>query len=176
MPAGGAVISHLTLQNNTIQVEYTLGQPRGAVSGTTGIRPHRYTIKRSDDENSQPVRQFTPGDVTTQFVLERITDEETGEAGYIEQSTTATTDAKDIMLSDEILQKLQQYTEQLEDMFCCPVDIEFGVDEHQHPFLFQCRPVTQLPGCTQFSAPAPARPLAEGIAELTISRPCHYDG
>ncbi|WP_422408987.1 MULTISPECIES: DUF4116 domain-containing protein [unclassified Endozoicomonas] len=160
---GGAVISHSTLKDNTIEVEYALGQPRGAVSGTTGIRPHRYSIKRSDDENSQPDRQFTPGDVTTQFVLEKITDEETGEAGYIERSKTATTDAKDIMLSDKILQELQKNIEKLEDMFCCPVDAEFGVDGDLQLHLFQSRPVTQLPGSTRFSAPAPARPLAEGI-------------
>ncbi|WP_422133559.1 DUF4116 domain-containing protein [Endozoicomonas sp. ALD040] len=160
---GGVVISHSTLQDDTIQVEFAPGQPRGAVSGNTGIQPHRYTIRRSHDENSQPDRQFTAGDVTTQFVLEKITGEETGEAGYIEQSTTASPDAKDIMLSEEILQKLQQYTEQLEDMFCCPVDIEFGVDGDQQLYVFQCRPVTQLPGSTRFSAPVPTLPLAEGI-------------
>ncbi|WOG25540.1 PEP/pyruvate-binding domain-containing protein [Endozoicomonas sp. 8E] len=160
---GGVVISHSTLQDDTIQVEFAPGQPRGAVSGNTGISPHRYRIRRSDDENSQPDRQFTAGDVTTQFVLEKITGEETGEAGYIEQSTSATTDAKDIMLSDEILQKLQQYIEKLEDMFCCPVDVEFGVDGDQQLHVFQCRPVTQLPGSTRFSAPAPAVSIAEGI-------------
>ncbi|WOG25542.1 DUF4116 domain-containing protein [Endozoicomonas sp. 8E] len=160
---GGAVISHSTLQDNTIQVEFALGQPRGAVSGTTGIRPHRYSIRRSDDENSQPDRQFTPGDITTQFVLEKITDEETGEAGYIERSNTATTDAKDIMLSDEILRELQKNIEKLEDMFCCPVDVEFGVDGDQQLHVFQCRPVTQLPGSTRFSAPAPVVSMAEGI-------------
>ncbi|WP_257279750.1 DUF4116 domain-containing protein [Endozoicomonas sp. ISHI1] len=160
---GGVVISHLTLQDDTIQVEYAPGQPRGAVCGNSGIRPHRYTIRRGDDENSQPDWQFTPGDITTQFVLKKITDEEACEAGYIEQSTTATTDVKDIMLADEILQKLQKYTEQLEDMFCCPVDIEFGVDDQQQLYLFQCRPVTRLPGSTHFSAAAPSLPLAEGI-------------
>ncbi|WP_422133554.1 DUF4116 domain-containing protein [Endozoicomonas sp. ALD040] len=159
---GGVVISHSTLQDNAIQVEYALGQPRGAVSGTTGIRPHRYTIRRSDDKNSQPNRQFTPGDITTQFVLEKITDEETGEAGYIERSNTATTDAKDIMLSDEILQELQKNIEKLEDMFCCPVDAEFGVDGDLQLHVFQSRPVTELPGSTRFSAPAPTLPLAKG--------------
>ncbi|WP_448216835.1 DUF4116 domain-containing protein [Endozoicomonas sp. 2B-B] len=160
---GGVVISHSTLQDDTIQVEFAPGQPRGAVSGHTGICPHRFRIRRNDDENSQPDRQFTAGDVTTQFVLEKITDEETDETGYIEQSTTATTDAKDIRLSDKILQKLQEYTEQLEDMFCCPVDIEFGVSMLGQLYLFQCRPVTQLPGSTRFSAPAPAVSMAEGI-------------
>ncbi|WP_422133553.1 DUF4116 domain-containing protein [Endozoicomonas sp. ALD040] len=159
---GGAVISHSTLQDNTIEVEYALGQPRGAVSGTTGIRPHRYSIKRSDDRNSQPDRQFTPGDITTQFVLEKITDEKTGEVGYIERSNTATTDAKEIMLSDEILQELQKNIEKLEDMFCCPVDAEFGVDGDLQLHMFQSRPVTELPGSTCFSAPAPTLPLAKG--------------
>ncbi|WP_422133561.1 PEP/pyruvate-binding domain-containing protein [Endozoicomonas sp. ALD040] len=160
---GGVVISHSTLQDDTIQVEFAPGQPRGVVSGNTGIRPHRYRIRRSDDENSQPDRQFTAGDVTTQFVLEKITSEETGEAGYIEQSTSATSDAKDMTLSDEILQQLQKYIKKLENMFCCPVDIEFGVDGDQQLHVFQCRPVTQLPGSTRFSAPAPALPMAEGI-------------
>ncbi|WP_448216842.1 PEP/pyruvate-binding domain-containing protein [Endozoicomonas sp. 2B-B] len=156
---GGVVISHSTLQDDTIQVEFAPGQPRGVVSGNTGIRPHRYRIRRSDDENSQPDRQFTAGEVTTQFVLEKIP----GEAGYIEQSTSATSDAKDMMLSDEILQQLQKYIKKLENMFCCPVDIEFGVDGDQQLHVFQCRPVTQLPGSTRFSAPAPALPMAEGI-------------
>ncbi|WP_422491189.1 DUF4116 domain-containing protein [Endozoicomonas sp. ALE010] len=161
---GGVVFSDLTLQEGegTMQIEFAQGQPRGAVCGSSGIRPHRYTIRRGDDENSKPVRQFTPGDVTTQFVLEKISSEETGEAGYIERSTTVSTDGKDIMLTEEILQKLQEYTEQLADMFCCPVDIEFGVKDGQL-HLFQCRPVTQLPGSTHFCAAPPSLPLAEGI-------------
>ncbi len=121
-----------------------------------------HRIRRGDGDNSKPDWQFTVGDVTTQFVLEKITSEETGEAGYIERRTTVIPDAKDIMLTEKILQKLQQYTEQLEDMFCCPVDFEFGVDGQGELFVFQCRPVTRLPGSTQFSAPAPSRPLAEG--------------
>nr|WP_286198284.1 DUF4116 domain-containing protein [Salinisphaera sp. G21_0] len=158
---GGVVFSHSTLKDDddTIQVEFAPGQPRGAVSGNTGIRPHRYRIRRGDDENSKPDREFTPGDVTTQFALKKIN----GEEGYAEQSITTTTDAKDIRLTDEILQKLQEYTVQLENIFYCPVDIEFGVDVWGNFFVFQCRPVTQLPGSTRFCAAAPSLPLAEGI-------------
>ncbi|USE38416.1 DUF4116 domain-containing protein [Endozoicomonas sp. SCSIO W0465] len=163
---GGVVISHSTLQDDTIQVEYAPGQPRGAVSGDSGIRPHRYAIRRND-KNKEPDREFTPGDITTQFVLEKNsvegTSEETSEAGYIERSITATTDAKDIMLADATLNQLQRYTEQLENIACCPVDIEFGVDDQQQLYLFQFRPVTQLPGSARFSARAPAMALAEGV-------------
>ncbi|WOG25541.1 DUF4116 domain-containing protein [Endozoicomonas sp. 8E] len=155
---GGVVISHSTLEDDAMQLEYAQGQPRGAVSGNAGIRPHRYTIRRGDDENSQPDRQFTPGDVSSQFVLKKIT----GGEGYVEECITTTSNAKDIRLTDKILQQVQKYIEQLENMFYCPVDVEFGVDNRGNVFVFQCRPVTQLPGSTRFCAAAPSLPLAEG--------------
>lgn len=156
---GGVVISHSSLQDDTIQVEYAPGQPRGAVSGETGIRPHRYAIRRNSAMGNEPDHHFTPGDITTQFVLKKTT----SEAGYIEQSTKATTDAKDILLADETLKQLRRYTEQLENIACCPVDIEFGLDDRQQLFLFQVRPVTRLPGGTRFSTAAPSLPMAEGV-------------
>ncbi|WP_422133560.1 DUF4116 domain-containing protein [Endozoicomonas sp. ALD040] len=155
---GGVVISHSTLEDDAMQLEYAQGQPRGAVSGNAGIRPHRYTIRRSDDENSQPDRQFTPGDVSSQFVLKKIT----GGEGYVEECIATTGNAKDIRLTDKILQQVQKYIEQLENMFYCPVDVEFGVDNRGNVFVFQCRPVTQLPGSSRFCAAAPSLPLAEG--------------
>ena len=153
---GGVVISHSTLQDDTMQVEYAPGQPRGAVSGDSGIRPHRCTIRRNDGKASEPLYRFTPGDISQQFVLEKTASGE----GYIEQSVM--TDAKGFMLADETLQKLQRYTELLENMIRCPVDIEFGVDDEQQLFLFQVRPVTQLPGSTHYTAAAPSLPLAAG--------------
>ncbi|WP_422137860.1 DUF4116 domain-containing protein [Endozoicomonas sp. ALC020] len=155
---GGVVISHSTLEDDAMELEFAQGQPRGAVSGNAGIRPHRYTIRRSDDENSQPDRQFTPGDVSSQFVLKKIT----GGEGYVEECIATTGNAKDIRLTDKILQQVQKYIEQLENMFYCPVDVEFGVDNRGNVFVFQCRPVTQLPGSSRFCAAAPSLPLAEG--------------
>ena len=152
---GGVVISHSSLHDDTIQVEYAPGQPRGAVSGDSGIRPHRYTIKRKHGKYSY---HFTPGDITTQFVLEKTTSGE----GYIEQSTLPTTEAKNIRLAYEILKQVHGCTELLEGITLSPLDIEFGVDEQGQFHVLQCRPVTQLPGGTRFSAAAPSLPLAEG--------------
>ena len=161
---GGVVISHSSLYDDTIQVEYAPGQPRGAVSGNTGIRPHRYTIRRKHGKNSY---HFTPGDITTQFVLEKTTSGE----GYIEQSTLPTTEAKNIRLAHKILKQVDSCTEQLEGITAGPVDLEFGVDDKGQFYVFQCRPVTQLPGGTRFSAIAPSLPLAEGtmVSEGCIS-------
>lgn len=155
---GGVVISHSSLQDDTIQVEYAPGQPKGAVSGEAGIRPHRYAIRRNSAMGNEPDHHFTPGDIKTQFVLKTTTKE-----GYIEQSTTATADAKNILLADETLKQLRLYTEQLENIAGCPVDIEFGLDERQQLYLFQVRPVTRLPGGTRFSTAAPSLPMAEGV-------------
>ena len=156
---GGVVISHSSLQDDTIQVEYAPGQPRGAVSGETGIQPHRYAIRRNGAMSDEPDHHFTPGDITTQFVLKKTTTKE----GYIEQSTTATANAKDILLADETLKQLRLYTEQLENIAGCPVDIEFGLDDQQQLYLFQVRPVTRLPGGTRFATAAPSLPMAEGV-------------
>ena len=155
---GGVVISHSSLYDDTIQVEYAPGQPRGAVSGDSGIRPHRYTIRRNDGENSELDYHFTPGDITTQFVLEKTTSGE----GHIEQSALPTTEAKNIRLAHKILKQVHGCTEQMEGITAGPVDIEFGVDYKGQFYVFQCRPVTQLSGGTRFSAAAPSLPLAEG--------------
>lgn len=156
---GGAVISHSSLHDDTIQVEYAPGQPRGAVSGETGIQPHRYAIERNSAMGNEPDHHFTPGVITTQFVLKKSTTKE----GYIEQSTRATADAKDILLADETLKQLRLYTEQLENIAGCPVDIEFGLDDRQQLYLFQVRPVTRLPGGTRFSTAAPSLFMAKGV-------------
>ena len=50
----------------------------------------------------------------------------------------------------------------MEGITFSPVDIEFGVDDKGQFYVFQCRPVTQLPGGTRFSAAAPSPSLAEG--------------
>ena len=156
---GGVVISHSSLQDDSIKVEYAPGQPRGAVSGETGIQPHRYALRRNSAMDNEPDHHFTPGDITTQFVLKKTTTEE----GYIEQSTTATANAKDTLLADETLKQLRLYTEQLENIAGCPVDIEFGLDDQQQLYLFQVRPVTRLPGGTRFSTAAPSLPMAQGV-------------
>ena len=155
---GGVVISHSSLHDDTIQIEYAPGQPRGAVSGDSGIRPHRYTIRRNDGGGNESIYHFTPGDITTQFVLEKTTSGE----GYIEQSTLPTTEAKNIRLAYKILKQVHGYTEELEGITAGPVDIEFGVDGKGQFSVLQCRPVTQLPGGTRFSAAAPSLSLAEG--------------
>ena len=155
---GGVVISHSSLYDDTIQVEYAPGQPRGAVSGDSGIRPHRYTIRRNDGGDNESIYRFTPGDITTQFVLEKTTSGE----GHIEQSTVPTTEAKNIRLAYKILKQVHGYTEELEGITAGPVDIEFGVDGKGQFSVLQCRPVTQLPGGTRFSAAAPSLSLAEG--------------
>ena len=156
---GGIVVSHSSLQDDTMRVEYAPGQPRGVVSGASGIQPHRYTIRRDDGKSSKSPYHFTQGDIPKQFVLEKTTSGE----GCIELEITAPTDAKEPMLADFILKQLECYTQQLENRINSPVNIEFGVDEEQQLFLFQFRPVTQLPGSTQYATVAPSLPLVSGI-------------
>ena len=155
---GGVVMSHSSLLDDTIEVEYAPGQPKSAVSGEAGIQPHRYAIRRNSAMGNEPEHHFTPGDIKTQFVLKT-----TSKEGHIEQSTTVTSDAKDILLADKTLKQLRLYTEQLENIVGCPVDIEFGLDDQQQLYLFQVRPVTRLPGGTRFAAAAPSLPMAEGV-------------
>ena len=156
---GGVVVSHSSLQDDTMRVEYAPGQPRGVVSGASGIQPHRYTIRRYDGKNSKPPYHFTQGDIPKQFVLEKNTSGE----GYIELETKAPMDAKEPLLADVTLEQLECYTQQLENLINGPVNIEFGVDEEQQLFLFQFRPVTQLPGSTQYAAVPPSLALVSGI-------------
>ena len=156
---GGVVVSHSSLQDDTMRVEYALGQPRGAVSGDSGIQPHRYTIRRNDGKSSEPPYHFTQGDIPKQFVLEKATSGE----GYIELEITAPTDAEKPILAHVTLKELEYSTEQLENLINGPVNIEFGVDDKQQLHLFQFRPVTQLPGSTQYAAVAPSLPLVSGI-------------
>uniref|UniRef100_UPI00214964DF PEP/pyruvate-binding domain-containing protein n=1 Tax=Endozoicomonas sp. ONNA2 TaxID=2828741 RepID=UPI00214964DF len=153
---GGVVFSHSTLDDDTMQVDYTLGQPRAGQSGT---QPHRYTIRRWGGEDSELDYQFTPGDIATQLALVKVTHEE----GYLEQATAATTDTKEHLLADATLKKLLQYAQNLEDIVCCPVYFTFGVGDGPAPYLFQFRPVTRSQGSTHSPAESTALPLAEGI-------------
>ncbi|WP_422413850.1 MULTISPECIES: PEP/pyruvate-binding domain-containing protein [unclassified Endozoicomonas] len=66
---GGVVMSFQSFQDDTVRIEYTLGQPRGAaVAGQSGNTPHRIDIcRREGAENFQ----YFPGKVSSYFVLHK---------------------------------------------------------------------------------------------------------
>ena len=67
---GGVALSHTSLQDDTLQIEYVPGQPRGTVAGTNSLNPHRYQIKRNGDN---PI-QWRRGEVSSYFTLKETTE------------------------------------------------------------------------------------------------------
>ncbi|WP_163370400.1 PEP/pyruvate-binding domain-containing protein [Endozoicomonas acroporae] len=139
---GGVLSSHSSLSDDKIEVEYVRSQPDEAVSGKSANPVLRCTIRRDTTE-----------DASKYHFLRDSSD----------QNTAVGID--DALLSADVLQLLQQYTEALENRFCCPVDIEFGIRSiisRQQPILLQVRPVTCLPGSNHYSDSAPKSSLVTG--------------
>ena len=63
---GGVAMSYQSLQDDTIRIEYTPGQPKGAVAGLFEASAHRIDIKRKADHS-----EFTPGEIPRCFTLQR---------------------------------------------------------------------------------------------------------
>ena len=154
---GGVAMSYQSLQDDTIRVEYTPGQPRGAVAGLSDTRVHRIDIGRG---NEQP--QFTQGQVSRCFILQK------SDGGYIEVETSSLPgDGERQRLSDGLVAKLRQNVTTLEDLLLCPVDVEFAIDHEDRLFLLQVRPITRLCGGMAFAMAMPGATLAtgEGVSE-----------
>ncbi|WP_422137788.1 PEP/pyruvate-binding domain-containing protein [Endozoicomonas sp. ALC020] len=153
---GGVAMSFRSFQDGTIRVEYTPGQPRGAVAGQSGNTPHRIDISRVEGADSI---QYFPGTISSHFVLHK------NNKGYSEtaiQNADAQTDDGRHKLSDHLVTKLSQAVTELENLLLCPVDVEFAIDHQGNLFLLQVRPVTQLSGGMDFVMPIPEESLAIG--------------
>ena len=146
---GGVAHSHTSLQDDTLQIEYAPGQPRGAVAGTNSLKPHRYQIRRN---GTNPI-QWSPGGVPSYFVLKKTAE------GFTEEKHEGPSAEQ---LPEGIPEQLKRHIVQLENLLGCPVDVEFAVDQQDRLFLVQVRPITALPGAASFSGPPPDQPLCAG--------------
>ena len=146
---GGVALSHTSLQDDTLQIEYTPGQPRGAVAGTNSLKPHRYQIRRNV---ANPI-QWSQGHVTSHFALKK-----TAEGFTEEEHEEPSADE----LPQGIPEQLKRHIVQLENLLGCPVDVEFAVDQQDRLYLVQVRPITALPGAASFSGNPPNQPLCAG--------------
>ena len=154
-------MSYQSLQDDTVRVEYTSGQPRGAVAGQYGTTPHRIDITRKEGADHP---QYFPGTVSSHFILRKnstnngYTETEIGDVG-------AQSDGGGPRLTDDQIASLMQMVRRLEDLLGCPVDIEFGIDHLGQVFLLQVRPITRLSGGMDFAMPPPEpeETLASGI-------------
>ena len=162
---GGVALSHTSLQDDTLQIEYAPGQPRGAVAGTNSLKPHRYQIKRN---GANPI-QWSRGEVTSYFALKKTAE------GFTEEKHEGPSAEE---LPEDIPEQLKRHIVQLENLLGCPVDVEFAVDQQDRLFLVQVRPVTALPGAASFSGNPPNQPLCAGelVSEgLATGEACYVD-
>ena len=158
---GGVAMSYQSLQDDTVRVEYTSGQPRGAVAGQYGTTPHRIDIARKEGADHP---EYFPGTVSSHFILRKnstnngYTETEIGDVG-------TESDGDQQRLTDDQIASLMQMVRMLEDLLGCPVDIEFGIDRLGQVFLLQVRPITRLSGGMDFAMPPPApkETLVSGI-------------
>ncbi|WP_257296392.1 PEP/pyruvate-binding domain-containing protein, partial [Endozoicomonas sp. YOMI1] len=162
---GGVVMSFQSPEDNTIRVEFTPGQPRGAVAGQSGITPHRIDISRKDGQTGADNTQYFPGTVPSHFILRKNRDN----TGYSETPVDAGVqpDGDGQRLTDHTISMLTQAVKLLEDLLLCPVDVEFAIDRQGRLFLLQVRPITRLSGGMDFAMPIPEETLAsgEGVSE-----------
>ncbi|WP_299735084.1 PEP/pyruvate-binding domain-containing protein [uncultured Endozoicomonas sp.] len=150
---GGVAMSYTSLKDNRMQVEYVPGQPKGAVSGLSGLTPHRYTITR---KNHQPTLEHIRGDVAQAFYLESQRENEA-----IERLTDLPT-SEEKTLPEPAAKALYEIMVKLENLLQCPVDVEFGVNRQNQVQVLQVRPVTRLQGGAQFSVGVPSEAIVKG--------------
>ncbi|WP_257280769.1 DUF4116 domain-containing protein [Endozoicomonas sp. ISHI1] len=155
---GGVVMSFKSFQDNTVRVEYTPGQPRGAVAGQSGNTPHRIDISRKEETDSW---QYFPGTVSSRFILQKNTDNN-GYSEAIIHNTDGRTDDGGLQLTDDMASELRKMVAKLEDLLLCPVDVEFAIDFQGGLFPLQVRPITRLTGGMDFAMPMPEGILATG--------------
>ena len=98
---GGVAMSYQSLKNDTIRVEYTPGQPRGAVAGLYGTRAHCINIQREADHP-----EFIPGEVSTCFIVQKNGNMA---GGYTEiETSNPVTDEQEQRLSDNSVAELRK--------------------------------------------------------------------
>ncbi|WP_422133474.1 PEP/pyruvate-binding domain-containing protein [Endozoicomonas sp. ALD040] len=156
---GGVAMSYQSFQENTVRLEYTYGQPKGVVSGQSGNRPHRIDIYREDRVEEVNSFRYFPGTISSYFILKK------NDNGYSETEVfdaDAQSDDARHALTDDMVSKLSDYVTRLENLLCCPVDVEFAIDRLGRPILLQVRPVTRLSGGMDFNMPIPEQTLAIG--------------
>ncbi|WP_448216769.1 PEP/pyruvate-binding domain-containing protein [Endozoicomonas sp. 2B-B] len=161
---GGVAMSFQSFQDDTVRIEYTRGQPRGAVAGQSGNRPHRIDIYREDREEEAASSQYFPGTISSRFILQK------NDNGYSEtRIDNADAQSGDVgqQLSDDTVSTLMEWLTELENLLLCPVDVEFAIDHQGCLFLLQVRPVTRLSGGMDFVMSIPEETLAigEGVSE-----------
>lgn len=153
---GGVAMSFQSLQDDTIRVEYTTGQPRGVVGGQSGIIPHRINIERKEGADHPTYFQ---GTVSSRFILHRNKNNN----GYSETEIhDAQSDGDGQRLGDGLVAEIRQAITTLENLLLCPVDVEFAINHQNQLFLLQVRPVTRLSGGMDFAMPTPEDTLASG--------------
>ncbi|MDD7805903.1 MAG: PEP/pyruvate-binding domain-containing protein [Endozoicomonas sp. (ex Botrylloides leachii)] len=150
---GGVAMSHTGLNNNQMQIEYAPGQPKSTVSGVDGLIPHRYTVTR---KHHQPVLEHIEGNISQVYYLES---QDNNKA--VEQLTPITSSEMP-KLPEPIAKTLYDTIVKLENLLQCPVDVEFGIDQHNKVQILQVRPITRLPGGAKFAAGIPSEALAKG--------------
>ena len=152
---GGVILSHSSLQDDSIQVEYTSGQPKGAVAGDTGIRPHHYSLQRDSKTGTD---QWIPGNITSLYQLKPSPDG----SGYYEEEINNNLTDEENQLPKTVLAELKTLVRKLEGMLLCPVDVEFAVAKDNTVYLLQVRPITRLTGGCNFSGGTPDNPQVPG--------------
>ena len=150
---GGVAMSYQSLQDDRIRVEYTPGQPRGAVAGLSDTIAHSMLIVRGAGYPA-----FTVGQVSRRFALHKNDD---GSYSEIETSHLGV-DHERPQLSNNSVAQLRKAVLRLEDLLLCPVDLEFAIDHHDRLFLLQVRPITRLSGGMVFAMSKPEETLATG--------------
>ena len=157
---GGVAMSYQSLQDDTVRVEYTSGQPRGAVAGQYGTTPHRIDITREEGADHP---QYFPGTFSSHFILSK----NSANSGYteIEIDVGAQADSDRQRLTNGQISSVMQMVRMLEGLLRCPIDAEIAVDHLGQVFLLQARPITRLSGGMDFAMPPPEpeKTLANGI-------------
>ena len=152
---GGVAMGYRALDDRTLVIEYGPGQPKTVVSGQYGIKPHCYEIKRNGEEWEAT---FIPGNPDCGFFLRP-----NEERGYTEQLIRFDSRAK---ASEAIgragLNTVVHGNRKLENALLVPVDIEFAIDPDGKVWFLQVRPITCLPGSSQFSMALPNHYLDRG--------------
>nr|WP_256493315.1 DUF4116 domain-containing protein [Endozoicomonas sp. SCSIO W0465] len=152
---GGVAMSYRGIEDSTLVIEYGPGQPKAVVSGQHGITPHCYEIKRN---GKQWEAVFNPGSPDGGFVLRA-----NEQGGYVEEWTTFDGNTKAAEpLGKDALDSLVQGGKKLEDALMSPVDFEFAIDQDNRVWFLQVRPITRLPGGSQFSTASPSCYLDQG--------------
>ena len=152
---GGVVLSHSSLQDERINVEYAPGQPRTVVAGSGELTPHRYRIDRAGaPDETEPQAGVIPAIYQLQQDSHGAWSEQ-----KIPYSSNDATDEKVVLA---IQNKLVNIIRKLEDRLFCPVDVEFAVGKNKELYILQVRPVTRLSGGNRYAKAQPSTPLLKG--------------